>query len=102
MRSLESSFNRKFGYPWVLMVRLILLLLSDTSNKRSHTQNDKPFTEDFKKGVLAMTRSEVTFAQIPYEHWSYPDFVNQTKAEQEMRQMGQEGVICEFGSRLSA
>lgn len=43
-----------------------------------------------------MTRSEVTFAQIPYEHWSYPDFVNQTKAEQEMRQMGQEGVICEL------
>lgn len=47
-----------------------------------------------------MTRSEVTFAQIPYEHWSYPDFVNQTKAEEEMRQMGREGVICEFGIRL--
>jgi len=44
-----------------------------------------------------MTRSEVTFAQIPYEHWSYPEFVNQTRAEEEMRQMGKEGVICEFG-----
>lgn len=46
MRSVEAKFNRKFGYPWVML-------------------NDEPFTDDFKKGVLAMTRSEVVFAQIP-------------------------------------
>lgn len=42
MRSVESRFNKKFGYPWVFL-------------------NDEPFDEAFKVGVRKMTRSEVTF-----------------------------------------
>ncbi|KAM0792249.1 hypothetical protein ACM66B_004943 [Microbotryomycetes sp. NB124-2] len=74
MRSVEAKFNRKFGYPWVFM-------------------NDEPFTDEFKKAVLSMTRSEVKFAQIPKEHWSYPDWVNQTLAAQERQKMVDENVI---------
>ncbi|KAK4058920.1 hypothetical protein OIO90_000366 [Microbotryomycetes sp. JL221] len=74
MRSVEAKFNRKFGYPWVFM-------------------NDEPFTEEFKQAVLSMTRSEVKFATIPKEHWSYPDWLNQTKAAEERQKMVDERVI---------
>ncbi|GAA5926499.1 hypothetical protein JCM10213_002369 [Rhodosporidiobolus nylandii] len=74
MRSLESRFNRRFGYPWVFM-------------------NDEPFDEDFKKGVMSMTRSEVFFHEIPKEYWSYPDFINQTYAQEERQKMVDENVI---------
>ncbi|KAK4053756.1 hypothetical protein OIV83_001412 [Microbotryomycetes sp. JL201] len=74
MRSVEAKFNRKFGYPWVFM-------------------NDEPFTEEFKKAVLSMTRSEVKFALIPKEHWGYPDWVNQTLATEERQKMVNENVI---------
>jgi alpha 1,2-mannosyltransferase len=87
MESVEAKFNRKFGYPWVFL-------------------NEEPFTEDFKKGVLAMTRSEVIFHQIPQEHWSYPADLNLTQASEERQKMVNENVICEssltFSSRLTA
>lgn len=44
MRSVESRFNKKFGYPWVFL-------------------NDEPFDEAFKVGVRKMTRSEVIFGE---------------------------------------
>ncbi|GAA6026792.1 hypothetical protein JCM8097_005864 [Rhodosporidiobolus ruineniae] len=74
MRSLESRFNRRFGYPWVFM-------------------NDEPFDDDFKKGVMSLTRSEVFFHVIPKEHWSYPSWVNQTYAAEERQKMVNENVI---------
>ncbi|GAA6001185.1 hypothetical protein JCM10207_007449 [Rhodosporidiobolus poonsookiae] len=74
MRSLESRFNKKFGYPWVFM-------------------NDEPFDDAFKTGVMSLTRSEVFFHVIPREHWSYPSSVNQTYAAQERQKMVDEGVI---------
>ncbi|KAL7340176.1 nucleotide-diphospho-sugar transferase [Rhodotorula toruloides] len=74
MRSVESRFNRRFGYPWVFL-------------------NDEPFDEDFKVGVMKMTRSEVFFAQIPKEHWSYPEWINQTYAADERQKMVNENVI---------
>ncbi|KAM0754115.1 glycosyl transferase [Meredithblackwellia eburnea MCA 4105] len=74
MRHVEERFNRKFGYPWVFM-------------------NDEPFTEDFKRGVRAMTRSEVYFDVIPREHWGYPDYINQTIAAEERQKMEDENVI---------
>ncbi|BGP38146.1 hypothetical protein JCM10449v2_002073 [Rhodotorula kratochvilovae] len=74
MRHLEARFNRRYGYPWVFI-------------------NDEPFDEEFKKGVRSMTRSEVFFAQIPKEHWSYPDWVNQTYAAEERQKMVDEHVI---------
>ena len=74
MREVESSFNRKFGYPWTFL-------------------NDEPFTDEFKNGVRAMTRSEVYFGVIPKEHWSYPDWIDQNKAAEERQKMEDERVI---------
>lgn len=42
LRQIEERFNRRAGYPWVFM-------------------NNEPFTEDFKKGMTDMTRSECIF-----------------------------------------
>lgn len=48
MRSLETKFNNKHGYPWVMM-------------------NEEPFTDEFKNDIRRMTRHEVIFrkSQIP-------------------------------------
>ncbi|SNX82532.1 probable KRE2 - alpha-1,2-mannosyltransferase [Melanopsichium pennsylvanicum] len=61
MRDVEEKFNRKYGYPWIFL-------------------NEQPFTEEFKRGVRQMTRSECRFGLIPKEHWGYPDFISQEKA----------------------
>ncbi|GAA5869008.1 hypothetical protein JCM8547_003249 [Rhodosporidiobolus lusitaniae] len=74
MRSLESRFNKKYGYPWFFF-------------------NDEPFDDDFKKGVMSITRSEVFFEVIPKEQWSYPASINQTKAAEERQKMVDENVI---------
>ncbi|KAI5476235.1 alpha 1,2-mannosyltransferase, glycosyltransferase family 15 protein [Pseudohyphozyma bogoriensis] len=79
MRHIEERFNRKFG--------------TDLSALRWVFMNEEPFTEEFKSGVLGMTRSEVHFAQIPPEHWSYPSWVNQTYAAEERQKMVDENVI---------
>ncbi|GAA5999320.1 hypothetical protein JCM5350_007446 [Sporobolomyces pararoseus] len=74
MRSVEMRGNRRWGYPWVFM-------------------NDEPFDEEFMDGVKSITRSEVHFHVIPKEHWSYPDWVNQTHAAEERQKMVDENVI---------
>lgn len=40
-----------------------------------------------------MTRSKVYFGLIPREHWSYPSYINQTKAADTRRRMEEEKVI---------
>lgn len=57
--------------------------------------NDEPFDEEFMDGVKSITRSTVHFHVIPKEHWSYPDWVNQTHAAEERQKMVDENVICE-------
>ena len=74
MASYEDRFNRKYGYPWIFL-------------------NDVPFTEEFKNGVKQMTRSEVRFGLVPKEHWSYPDWINQTKAAECRKAMVEKEVI---------
>lgn len=68
----EADFVQQ--YPWVFL-------------------NDEDFTEDFKKGVRSMTRSEIHFGKIPKEHWSYPDWVDQEKAKLERQRMQDDRVI---------
>lgn len=68
MRDVEEKFNRKYGYPWIFL-------------------NNEPFTEEFKRGVQQMTRSECRFGLIPKEHWGYPDFISQEKAAETREKM---------------
>ncbi|KAH9822679.1 nucleotide-diphospho-sugar transferase [Melampsora americana] len=74
MRSIEDRVNRKFGYPWVFL-------------------SEEEFTEDFKAGVKSMTRSPVYFGLIPKEHWGYPSFIDQERANRTRTQMGKDGIV---------
>ncbi|OLY80946.1 Glycolipid 2-alpha-mannosyltransferase 2 [Smittium mucronatum] len=64
MQSIEDRFNRKHNYPYIFL-------------------NDKIFTNEFKIGIRAMTKASVKFGLIPKEHWSYPEFINQTFAKEQ-------------------
>ena len=55
--------------------------------------NDVAFTSEFKKAVRAHTRSEIHFAVIPEEHWSYPPGINLTFAALERQRMVDDDVI---------
>ncbi|KAH3671071.1 hypothetical protein OGAPHI_000782 [Ogataea philodendri] len=63
IQQLESRFNRNYQYDWVFL-------------------NDKPFTEDFIKQTSAMVSGTARYGIIPYEHWSYPDYVDAQKAKE--------------------
>ena len=57
VRDLERTFNRKFNYPWLFL-------------------NDEPFTEEFKAGIRAATKAQVTFDLVPKDHWDVPSWIN--------------------------
>ncbi|KAF8879573.1 glycosyl transferase [Infundibulicybe gibba] len=42
--------------------------------------NDEEFTDEFKKGVSALTRSSMEFGVVPREHWNQPDWIDEEKA----------------------
>ena len=75
----ESTFNQKFQYPYVFL-------------------NDVPFNENFKQGVRKLSKSEMKFGTIPHEHWSYPSWINQTKAAEVRMDMKKRNVI--YGDSL--
>jgi hypothetical protein len=73
MRHLENRFNKKFNYPWVFL-------------------NEEPFSDEFKELTSKMTNAEVHYGLIPVEHWSYPDWINQTFAAEARVEMGKNHV----------
>jgi alpha 1,2-mannosyltransferase len=75
----ESTFNHKFQYPYVFL-------------------NDVPFNENFKQNVKKLSKSEMKFGTIPHEHWSYPSWINQTRAAEVRMDMKKRNVI--YGDSL--
>jgi alpha 1,2-mannosyltransferase len=75
----EARFNSKFQYPYVFL-------------------NDAPFTEQFKTGVKAFISTKAEFGTIPQEHWSYPSWINVTKADAARADMHNRKVI--YGGSL--
>lgn len=63
IRQVEDRFNRNYQYPYVFL-------------------NDEPFTPKFKELVRTMSKAKMTFAQIPEEHWSYPEWIDEDLAEE--------------------
>ncbi|EHN02879.1 Kre2p [Saccharomyces cerevisiae x Saccharomyces kudriavzevii VIN7] len=61
IKYVEEKINKKYPYPWVFL-------------------NDEEFTEEFKQAVTNAVSSEVKFGRLPKEHWSYPDWIDPTKA----------------------
>lgn len=57
VRDLEATFNHKFNYPWTFF-------------------NDAPFTPKFKAAVRRETRAQISFHQVPPEHWNTPPWID--------------------------
>ncbi|KAI0643423.1 glycosyltransferase family 15 protein [Trametes meyenii] len=80
VRRLEDRFNRKFRYPWVFL-------------------NEEPFSDEFKTRISNVINGEVTFGQIPREHWYQPDWIDEEKAKAGREKMVQDNII--YGGSLS-
>ncbi|TPX65392.1 hypothetical protein SpCBS45565_g05174 [Spizellomyces sp. 'palustris'] len=75
IEQLEKRFNHKYHYPYVYL-------------------NDEPFSEDFKTTMRGISpESDIQFGFIPKEHWSYPDWINQTVAKKARLEMAAKDVI---------
>ncbi|KAJ1834901.1 hypothetical protein LPJ63_001557, partial [Coemansia sp. RSA 2711] len=74
MKQIEDRFNRRYNYPYVFL-------------------NDEPFSDEFINMTRSMTQAEVHYGQIPSEHWSYPEYINQTRASEARAKMKQDDVM---------
>lgn len=78
LANFEHRFNRQFRYPYVFL-------------------NDEAFDGCFMQEISAVIKegsgAQVQFGQIPREHWSYPHWINQTRALESRTAMGAQGVI---------
>ncbi|CCF58449.1 hypothetical protein KAFR_0E02970 [Kazachstania africana CBS 2517] len=61
IRKVEQRFNKQFKYDWIFL-------------------NDEPFTDEFKNAVQAEISSTVKFGLIPTEHWSLPEWIDESRA----------------------
>lgn len=75
----EQRFNHKFNYPYVFL-------------------NDVPFNERFKSAMRKLTSSKLSFGTVPTEHWSYPSWINVTKADEARKSMEKRDII--YGGSL--
>ncbi|RKP12470.1 putative mannosyltransferase [Piptocephalis cylindrospora] len=74
LREVEDRFNRNFNYPYVFL-------------------NDEPFTEEFKTYTQSLTKAECKYGLIPKEHWSYPSWIDQTRAKEAREDMKRRKII---------
>ncbi|ODV84237.1 glycosyltransferase family 15 protein, partial [[Candida] arabinofermentans NRRL YB-2248] len=73
INNVENRFNHQYHYDWIFA-------------------NDEPFTTEFMDMVSNMCSGTVKFVQIPYEMWSYPDWIDQEKAAEVRKQMRKKRV----------
>lgn len=80
IRQVEDRFNRKFHYDWVFL-------------------NDKPFDDIFKKVTTSLVSGTTHYGEIPKEHWSFPEHIDQEKARKTREDMSQRKII--YGDSIS-
>ena len=80
IRQVEDRFNHAYNYDWVFL-------------------NDQPFDEQFKKVTSALTSGNTKYGEIPKEHWSYPEFIDQDKAAKTRADMAAKKII--YGDSVS-
>lgn len=76
----EKHFNGKFNYPYVFL-------------------NDVPFNERFKSAMRKLSGNKMSFGTVPTEHWSYPSWINVTRADEARADMERRDII--YGGSLS-
>ncbi|KAL9612299.1 MAG: hypothetical protein Q9167_003078 [Letrouitia subvulpina] len=74
IRQVEDRFNRNYHYDWVFL-------------------NDKPFDSTFKKVTTSLISGKTHYGEIPVEHWSFPEFIDQEKARKVREDMAQRKII---------
>ncbi|KAJ8074232.1 hypothetical protein PM082_012539 [Marasmius tenuissimus] len=74
MEQLEGRFNKRFGYPWVLL-------------------NEVEFDEEFKTRVREATSAPIEFGVIPYDDWYPPEWINEEKAMEGRIKLQDQGII---------
>ncbi|KAI9571530.1 glycosyltransferase family 15 protein [Boletus coccyginus] len=74
IEQVESKFNRKFNYPWVLL-------------------NEVEFSSEFKRRVQVLTNAPVTFGVIPHEHWFQPDWIDEERAREGRDKLVRQNII---------
>ncbi|KAI1824011.1 glycosyltransferase family 15 protein [Xylaria intraflava] len=80
IRQVEDRFNRRYNYDWVFL-------------------NDKPFDDTFKKVTTSLVSGKTFYGEIPHEHWSFPDHIDQDKAKKVREDMAQRKII--YGDSIS-
>ena len=80
IRGVEDRFNRHYNYDWVFL-------------------NDAEFTEEFKNVTSTLVSGTAHYGKIPEEHWSFPSWIDQAKAEQTRETMRQKGI--QYGDSVS-
>jgi mannosyltransferase len=73
IRELEQTWNHKFNYPWIFF-------------------NDEPFDDEFKRLTQNETKSECIYELIPKEHWEAPQWIDEDRFEQSLKELELEGV----------
>ncbi|KAL4987053.1 nucleotide-diphospho-sugar transferase [Aspergillus falconensis] len=74
IRQVEDRFNRNFHYDWVFL-------------------NDKPFDDNFKRITTSLVSGTTRYGEIPTEHWSYPDWIDQDRAREVREEMKEKKII---------
>ncbi|KKA28891.1 hypothetical protein TD95_004154 [Thielaviopsis punctulata] len=80
IRQIEDRFNRRYNYDWVFL-------------------NDKPFDATFKKVTSSLVSGKTHYGEIPKEHWSFPDWIDQEKAKKVREDMAERKII--YGDSIS-
>ncbi|KAI1100131.1 glycosyltransferase family 15 protein [Jackrogersella minutella] len=80
IRQVEDRFNRRYNYDWVFL-------------------NDKPFDATFKKVTSSLVSGKTYYGEIPHEHWSFPEHIDQDKARKVREDMAQRKII--YGDSVS-
>ncbi|KAI0738252.1 glycosyltransferase family 15 protein [Daedaleopsis nitida] len=80
VRRLEDRFNKHFGYPWVFL-------------------NEEPFSDEFKTRVGNVINGEVTFGQVPRDHWFQPEWIDEERATAARKKMVADNII--YGGSVS-
>ena len=80
IRQVEDRFNRNYNYDWVFL-------------------NDKPFDDNFKKVTTSLVSGKTHYGEIPAEHWSFPSWIDQKKAEAVREDMRRRKII--YGDSVS-
>ncbi|KYK59135.1 putative mannosyltransferase involved in N-linked and O-linked glycosylation [Drechmeria coniospora] len=80
IRQVEDRFNRRYNYDWVFL-------------------NDQPFDDTFKEVTTSLVSGKTHYGQIPQEHWSFPEWIDQERAKKTREDMSARKII--YGDSVS-